>query len=102
MKFLAFAGRFALFLAVMSFLTCVSLFVGGAYLATWPVLRISPRNRRLQSLVGLATAIVTVVRAYDLDTRAMKDATGDTEDTENVDEGGETDSHTFRERHPSD
>lgn len=95
MRLLAFTGRFALFLAVMAFLTAVSLFVGGAFLATWPIMRVSPRNRRLQSLVGLAVALMSVVRAYNLD-RLPGTATEDTEATDSVPEGGEQDTHTLR------
>lgn len=83
MKLLAFAGRFALFIAIMAFLTAVSLFVGGAYLASWPIMRISPRNRRLTALTGLAVALVTAARAYDLDKLSSRNpATDDTEATD--------------------
>lgn len=59
-----FVGKFALFLASMAFLTALSLFIVGAYLATMPVLRLSPRNKRVQAATGAAVAIVALIRAY--------------------------------------
>lgn len=85
MKLLGIVGRFALFLASMAFLTAVSFFVIGAYVASWPITRISPRNRRMQSVVGLAVAGVTVARAWGLEDRFMEAATEATEATEGGD-----------------
>lgn len=89
MRLAAFAGRFALFIAGMALLTFISLFVVGAYLATWPIMRVSPRSRRLTSLMELATAAMGAARAYGLDKfteTGQSDpepeaATDDTEDT---------------------
>ena len=67
MKLLALVGRGFLLLASMAFLTGVSLFVVGAYLATWPLMRKSPRNARMQSVIDMAVALMGVVRAYGLD-----------------------------------
>lgn len=57
-------GRLLLLLASAAFITFLSLFVIGAYLATWPVLRLSPKDRRITALTGLGTAVLTAVRAY--------------------------------------
>lgn len=67
MRLAAVAGRFALFIAGMAVLTFISLFVAGAFLASWPILRVSPRNRKLTSLMGLSVAVMAVARAYGLD-----------------------------------
>lgn len=87
MRLAKFAGSFALFIAGMALLTFISLFVVGAYLASWPIMRVSPRARRLTSVMGLATAAMTVARAYGLDAAMTRtppepEATEDTEATE--------------------
>lgn len=82
MRLAAFAGRFALFIAGMALLTFISLFVVGAYLATWPIMRVSPRSRRLTSLMELATAAMGAARAYGLDKFTEPPAPDATEDTE--------------------
>lgn len=81
MKLAKIAGRFALFLVGMSLLTIVSLFVIGAYLTTWPIMRKSPKDRRLTALVDLATSGFGVIQAYGME-RFTEPATKDTEDTE--------------------
>lgn len=80
MRLAKFAGSFALFIAGMALLTFISLFVVGAYLATWPIMRVSPRSRRLTSLMELATAVMGAARAYGLD----KSLTPDTDEGEEV------------------
>lgn len=60
-------GKFALFIAGMAALTLMFLFVGGGYLITLPVMKMSPRNRRLTALIGAGTALITLARAYGLD-----------------------------------
>lgn len=84
MRLAAFAGRFALFIAGMALLTFISLFVVGAYLATWPIMRVSPRSRRLTSLMELATAAMSAARAYGLDKFTEPPAPDDTEDTDAI------------------
>lgn len=95
MRLAKFAGKFALFIAGMALLTFISLFVVGAYLATWPIMRVSPRSRRLTSLMELATAAMGAARAYGLDkfTEPGEEAPGpepgpepDTDDTEATDD----------------
>lgn len=66
MRLAKFVGQCVLFLASMALLTGVSLFIVGGYLATWPILRQSPRSARMQALVGLGTAIFALVQAYGL------------------------------------
>jgi hypothetical protein len=82
MKLAVLVGKFALFLAGMAFLTAASFFVLGAYLASWPIMRISPRNRKMTSLIGLAVSAMAVARAYGIEN--MLDGKGDTEDTEDT------------------
>lgn len=64
MKLVALIGKAVLFLASMALITGVSLFIVGGYLTTYPVLRLSAKNRRVQALVGLGAAIMTVATVY--------------------------------------
>ena len=61
---LAALGRMMLTVATMAFLAGVSLFIVGSYLMTWPILRLSPRNRRLQVATQLASAVLATVREF--------------------------------------
>src|SRR2546421_5984644 len=65
MRLLRLLGRGFLILASMLFLAAVSLFAVGAYLATWPVLRTSPRNARLRAMVDVGVAILGLARAFE-------------------------------------
>jgi cytochrome c oxidase assembly factor CtaG len=49
-------GRMAILAATAALLTGVSLLVGGAFLMTWPLLRKSPREQRLQAATEMAAA----------------------------------------------
>lgn len=80
-RLFAFAGKFALFLALMAILTGVSLCLLGAYLASWPIMRVSPRNRKLTALTGLVVALTAAARAYGLEDKLMA-ATAATDDTD--------------------
>lgn len=81
-RLFAFVGKFTLFLAAMAILTALSLFIAGAYAVVWPILRVSPQNRKLQSVMGLAVAGMAVAQAFK-----VEPATGDTDATENSREG---------------
>lgn len=86
MRLAALAGKFALFVAGMALLTFISLFVAGAFLASWPILRVSPRNRKITSLMGLSVAVMSVARAYGLDKFTdPPEPEPDTDDTEATD-----------------
>lgn len=55
-------GRLALLLATMAFLTAAGLLVLGGFLSTYPILRVSPRDRRLKLVAdGVATIIPALV-----------------------------------------
>lgn len=102
-RMFAFAGKFALFIAVMALLTGVSLFVGGAYLASWPIMRVSPRNRRVQALMGLAIAVMATARAFDLDKLVQapeEDPESATDDTEAADRKADDESPDDDPRYP--
>lgn len=58
------AGRFALLLVTMAFLTAVSLFIIGGFLLTWPLLRLSPRDRKLKATADFATAGMTLLTVF--------------------------------------
>lgn len=53
-------GRVALFVASAALIVAASLFLLGSYLVTWPVLRLSPRQRHLQAGMNLAAAVMTM------------------------------------------
>ena len=56
-------GQLALSLAAMTFIAAASLFVVGAFLTTWPIMRLSPRDRRVKATIDLATAGIGFARA---------------------------------------
>lgn len=64
MRLFSALGRFALLLATAAFLTAVSLFLVGAFLSTWPILRKSPRDARIRATADLASAAVTAIAAF--------------------------------------
>lgn len=57
-------GQFALLLVSMALLVVMSLFVIGSFLLTWPLHRLSPRDRRLRASVGFASSGMTLLTAY--------------------------------------
>lgn len=57
-------GKLILLIAAMAFITGASLFVVGGYLATWPIMRASPRGRRVQAVSALALAVLALARAF--------------------------------------
>lgn len=73
MKPFVLVGKSLLFLASMLFIAGLSLFVAGSYFATWPLMRLSPRNARVQTLMSLAVAAVAVLNAYGLGKETEED-----------------------------
>jgi hypothetical protein len=63
----AFVGKLALALVGMALLTAAGLFVVGAYCATWPILRLPPRQRQLRAGLDVAVALAALVAALGLD-----------------------------------
>ena len=57
-------GRLAFMLATMAFLASVSIFLIGAFLMTWPIMRRSPREQRLMATAELAAAAIGAVRTF--------------------------------------
>lgn len=57
-------GRFTLMLASAAFLTAVGLLVLGSWLVTFPIMRLSPRERRIRATVDLAAATVATLGAF--------------------------------------
>lgn len=57
-------GKLFLLLAAMAFLALVSVFVIGSFILTWPVLRMSPRDRRLKSSMDFASSGMTMLTAF--------------------------------------
>jgi len=71
--FAANLGRLTLLLATTAFLTAVSLFLLGSYLMTWPILRKSPRNQRIEAAVTLAQAGMALLATFQKPEDGVKD-----------------------------
>lgn len=54
-------GRLVLLAATAAFLTAVSLLIFSSFLMTWPLLRKSPRERKLIAAAELASAGLTLL-----------------------------------------
>lgn len=61
-------GAFVLLIALMAFITGASLFVVGAFLTTWPVLRLSPRGRKKAAIAQATVAAFGVLQAFQPNT----------------------------------
>lgn len=57
-------GRWAVILATTAVLSVASLMVFGTFLITWPILRMSPRDRRLRVTADLVSQLMTTVAVY--------------------------------------
>lgn len=57
-------GGLAFFAATMAFLTAISLLLFGSFLMTWPLLRKSPRDRKIKAATDLAVAGMTAIQAF--------------------------------------
>jgi hypothetical protein len=56
-------GKLTLLLVSLTVITGVSLLLFGSWLLTWPVLRLSPTNRKVRSVVDLAAAAMAALAA---------------------------------------
>jgi len=56
-------GKLAVLLVSLTVITGVSLLLFGSYLLTWPVLRLSPRDRKVRALVDLTQAALAALAA---------------------------------------
>lgn len=85
-------GRFALTLATMAFLAAVSLFVLGGFLLTWPILRLSPRDRKIKATMDLAQSAMTMLTVFSQDSveKMMAEALEEPEPEPEPEEESET------------
>jgi heme A synthase len=60
----AFAGRWVVALLGLAILSVASLFVVGAFLTTYPILRLSPRDRRVKAALNAALAIAALAACF--------------------------------------
>lgn len=74
MRLFKLVGIILLFLASMAFITGISLFVAGGFLATWPLLRMSPSDRRTRALVQAGVTFMALVQAFRPLTEGDEDA----------------------------
>jgi hypothetical protein len=56
-------GKLAFLLVSLTVITGVSLLLFGSYILTWPVLRLSPNNRKVRTMVDLAGAAMAALAA---------------------------------------
>jgi len=56
-------GKLAFLLVSLTVITGVSLLLFGSYILTWPVLRLSPTNRKVKTMVDLAGAAMAALAA---------------------------------------
>jgi len=72
-------GKLALLLVSLTVITGVSLLLFGSYILTWPVLRLSPRDRKVKSLVDLAAAAMAALAALQPENKhaPVPDETGE-------------------------
>jgi hypothetical protein len=54
-------GKLAFLLVSLTVITGVSLLLFGSYILTWPVLRLSPTNRKVKAMVELAGAAMAAL-----------------------------------------
>ena len=54
-------GKFAFLLVSLSIITGVSLLLFGSYVLTWPVLRLSPTNRKVRAMTDLIGAVMAAL-----------------------------------------
>lgn len=80
-------GKLFLFLAAMAFLALVSVFVIGSFILTWPILRMSPRDRRIKSSMDFASSGMTMLTAFTDGSirKAVADAMEEPAETETSD-----------------
>lgn len=57
-------GGFVLLVTAMAFITAISLFVVGAWLTSWPILRLAPSGRRKQAVMNVAVSLFTLAQAF--------------------------------------
>lgn len=63
-KIFGLMGKLVIALAGMALITGVSLFVVGGFLTTYPIMRMSPRNRQLQAGMEFARAAMQAYQVY--------------------------------------
>jgi hypothetical protein len=54
-------GKLAFLLVSLTVITGVSLLLFGSYILTWPVLRLSPTNRKVRAMVDLTAAALAAL-----------------------------------------
>lgn len=65
-------GKLIIGAATLGIMAGVSLFLVGTYVLTFPVLRKSPKARKLRATVDLASALVTTLAVFERDLDAAK------------------------------
>lgn len=64
MKIIGLFGRLILGIAGFSLMTGMMLFMVGAYLVTMPLMRLSPKERRMRAAMDMAAAVFGMIRSY--------------------------------------
>lgn len=76
------AGRIALWAATMAFLAAVSLLLAGSWLLTYPVLRKSPRDRKIKASMEFVSSGIALLTAFSDESvrKMMEERIGKTDD----------------------
>ncbi len=56
-------GKLALLAVSLSVITAISLLLFGSFILSWPVLRLSPTNRKIRTMTDLAAAALAALAA---------------------------------------
>jgi hypothetical protein len=75
-------GKLTLLLVSLTVIVGVSCLLFGSYILTWPVLRLSPTNRKVRAMVDLSSAALAALAAMQPteDSNARKHGSSDTMD----------------------
>lgn len=75
-------GKILLLLATLAFVIFLSLFVATSFFLTWPILRLSPRDRKIKAMMNLAQSVMTALSVFSEDNvkRMMAEALEETEE----------------------
>ena len=67
-------GKFAFLLVSLTVITGVSLLLFGSYILTWPVLRLSPANRKVKAMVDLTAAVMAALATLQPEDKNGRDS----------------------------
>lgn len=60
-------GKLCLLAVCMAFISAITLLLFGSWLLSWPMLRLSPQNRKVKAMVDLTAAAFVALQAIKPD-----------------------------------